>query len=102
MWTLMSDGEATEAIGVVADIRRESKFQLRLVEVISSIKDANLLILMYPTREHMAEWLLVEIVKLLRDPLNLESLKIFVEDNVLGEGEYTIPTSTVFGLSKSQ
>ena len=64
MWTLMSDGEATEAIGVVADIRRESKFQLRLVEVISSIKDANLLILMYPTREHMAEWLLVEIVKL--------------------------------------
>ena len=26
MWTLMSDGEATEAIGVVADIRRESKF----------------------------------------------------------------------------
>ena len=98
----MSDGEATEAIGVVADIRRESKFRLRLVEVISSIKDANLSILMYPTREHMAEWLLVEIVKLLRDPLNLESLKIFVEDNVLGEGEYTIPTSTVFGLSKSQ
>ena len=26
MWTLMSDGEATEAIGVVADIKRESKF----------------------------------------------------------------------------
>ena len=70
MWTLMSDGEATEAIGVVADIRRESKFRLRLVEVISSIKDANLLILMYPTREHMAEWPLVEIVKLLKDPLN--------------------------------
>ena len=63
MWTLMSDGEATEAIGVVADIRRESKCRLRLVEVISSIKDANLLILMYPTREHMAEWLLVEILK---------------------------------------
>ena len=59
----MSDGEATEAIGVVADIRRESKFRLRLVEVISSIKDANLLILMYPTREHMAELLLVEILK---------------------------------------
>ena len=60
----MSDGEATEAIGVVADIRRESKFRLRLVEVISSI---NLLILMYPTREHMAKWLLVEIVKLLKN-----------------------------------
>ena len=26
MWTLMADGEATEAIGVVADIKRESKF----------------------------------------------------------------------------
>jgi len=42
MWTLMADGEATEAIGVVADIRRES------------------------------------------------------------EGEYTIPTSTVFGLNKEE
>ena len=77
MWTLMSDGEATEAIGVVADIRRESKFRLRLVEVISSIKDANLLILMYPTREHMAEWLLVEIVKLLKRPLKFRKLEDF-------------------------
>merc|ERR1719192_101157 len=42
MWTLMSDGEATEAIGVVADMKRE------------------------------------------------------------GEGEYTIPTSTVFGLTREE
>ena len=35
----MSDGEATEAIGVVADIRRESKL---MVELISFTKDANL------------------------------------------------------------
>ena len=35
MWTLMSDGEATEAIGVVADIRRESKFFWAAAEVVS-------------------------------------------------------------------
>ena len=31
MWTLISDGEATESIGVIADIRRESEFTLELL-----------------------------------------------------------------------
>ena len=31
MWTLISDGEATESIGVIADIRRESEFTHELL-----------------------------------------------------------------------
>ena len=85
MWTLMADGEATEAIGVVADIKRESKFSPKM-PISTNLKNSKSQVIQGSTR-------------LGRNHPHLITFCLKPE-TVAGEGEYTIPTSTVFGLSK--